>query len=54
VTVLGEIVSASGFQSERLYVFYDTFMTEGWTFEDQNSYEMSNTVRDEQDEINRR
>ena len=54
VTVIGEIVSASGFQAERLYIFYDTFLTEGWTFEDSNSYEMSDTVRDERDEVNRR
>ena len=34
VTVLGEIVSASGFNADKLYVFYDTLVNEGWTFED--------------------
>lgn len=34
VTTIGEIVSASGFNSDRLYVFYDTLVGEGWTFED--------------------
>lgn len=54
VTVLGEIVQASGFVSENLYVMYDTFVTEGWTFEDNNDYELTSSLRDEHDESNRR
>lgn len=54
VTVSGEIVSASGFNANRLYVFYDTMVTEGWTFEDQNDYEMYGTVRDDTIESNKR
>jgi hypothetical protein len=33
-TFLGEIVQASGFNAERLYIFYDMFTTDGWTYED--------------------
>lgn len=40
VTVVGEIVSASGFNAESLYIYYDTLVSEGWTFEDTNEYEM--------------
>jgi hypothetical protein len=54
VTVLGEIVQASGFESENVYIMYDTFITDGWTFEDNNEYELSSALRDEHDESNRR
>lgn len=54
VTVLGEIVSATGFNSESLYIYYDTIVSEGWTFEDANEYEMLGSVRDEQSENNKR
>jgi hypothetical protein len=54
VTVLGEIVQASGFESENVYIMYDTFITDGWTFEDNNEYEISSALRDEHDESNRR
>lgn len=54
ITMSGEIVSASGFNESRLYVFYETMVTEGWTFEDQNDYEMYGTVRDDTIESNKR
>lgn len=54
VTVSGEIVSASGFNADRLYIIYDTIVTEGWTFEDANDYEMYDMVRDETSENNKR
>ena len=54
VTVIGEIVSASGFNSDKLYVFYDTLVSEGWTFEDQNDTELYGMVRDDSSEINKR
>ena len=54
VTVLGEIVSATGFNVESLYIYYDTIVSEGWTFEDANEYEMFGTVRDEHTENNKR
>jgi hypothetical protein len=53
-TVLGEIVSASGFQASDLYIFYDTLVSEGWTFEDSNDYELYGTVRDDNCEMNKR
>jgi hypothetical protein len=52
--VLGEIVSASGFNAENLYIYYDTLVSEGWTFEDANEYEMHGTLRDEHSENNKR
>lgn len=54
VTVLGEITSASGFNADKLYVFYDTFVSDGWTFEDKNDYELYGEVRDESSENNKR
>lgn len=53
VTVVGEIVQASGFNADRLYIFYDTMVTEGWTFEDANDYENYGTVRDDHCENNK-
>ena len=32
----GEIVSAHGFNSENTYIFYDTFVPDGWSFEEAN------------------
>ncbi len=43
VTVLGEIVQASGFEAESVYLMYDTFLCDGWTFEDTNEYELAST-----------
>ncbi len=54
VTAIGEIVSASGFNAENLYIIYETLLTEGWTFEDQNNYELYGSVRDEFSENNKR
>lgn len=54
ITVIGEIVSASGFNADKLYIFYDTMVTDGWTFEDANDYEMYGTVRDDTCESNKR
>jgi hypothetical protein len=53
-TVIGEIVSASGFNASKLYIFYDTLVSEGWTFEDNNDYELYGTVRDDSCENNKR
>ena len=40
VTVLGEIVSAEGFQSASTYISFQMLLPEdGWQFEDQNEYE---------------
>ena len=35
-TVLGEIVETVGFQAENTYIRYDTFLPEGWAFEEAN------------------
>ena len=54
VTCMGEIVSASGFNADKLYVFYDTLVGDGWTFEDSNDYELYGMIRDENCENNKR
>lgn len=54
VTCLGEIVKASGFQAENLYVTFNTFVPEGWRFEDANEYEVYRPVRDDYAEDNKR
>jgi Meckel syndrome type 1 protein len=55
VTVLGEIVKASGFHSQSTYVIYEVLLpTEGWIFEDINDYEMYGIVRDGTVEYNKR
>lgn len=54
ITVLGEIVSATGFNAENLYIYYDTMVSEGWTFEDANEYENFGTIRDLHTENNKR
>ena len=35
-TVLGEIVETIGFQADNTYIFYETFLPEGWAFEEAN------------------
>jgi len=39
VTVMGEIVSAVGFDRKDLCVFYEMLATESWEFDDFNSYD---------------
>ena len=34
--LVGEIVETVGFEAENTYIFYDTFLPEGWTFEEAN------------------
>ena len=34
--IIGEIVETVGFEAENTYIFYDTFLPEGWTFEEAN------------------
>lgn len=51
---IGEIVSTSGFNAENTYIFYETFVPEGWVFEDANEYEIFGTLRDEHAEYNKR
>ena len=50
----GEIVEACGFNSDNTYVFYETILPDGWTFEDANEQETYGTVRDEHAEYNKR
>ena len=41
VTVMGEIVSATGFSTPDTYVMFETLLPEeGWVFEDVNEYEI--------------
>ena len=40
VTVLGEIVQAAGFDSEHIYLKFETLLSEGWSFEDNSEYEL--------------
>ena len=57
VTVMGEVVSTSGFDSDKQYVFYEVLLPEkgGWNFEDYNEYEMQGLgANDEQSEFNKR
>jgi len=54
VTVIGEIVKATGFNADNTCVFYDTFIPEGWGFEDCNEYEIYGSYRDETVEYNKR
>ena len=53
-TVLGEIVETVGFQAENTYIFYDTFLPEGWTFEESNEQEIFGQIRDEHGEVNKK
>ena len=54
VTCIGEIVQTCGFDAESTYVFYDTFLPSGWSFEDANAYEAFETFRDDHAENNRK
>ena len=54
VTCLGEIVKTSGFNAEQTYCFFETFVPDGWAFEDSNAYESFDTVRDEHAENNKK
>ena len=58
VTVVGEIVSASGFNAEKQYIFYELLVPEegGWTFEDYNEYETEGllTAHEQTSEFNKR
>ena len=53
-TVLGEIVETVGFQAENTYIFYETFLPEGWAFEESNEQEVFGFIRDDHVEINKR
>ena len=55
VTVLGEIVKATGFEAKNTYIMYEVLLpTEGWIFEDVNEYEMYGIIRDTTVEYNKR
>lgn len=55
VTVLGEIVSATGFSTPDTYVMFETLLPEeGWLYEDVNEYEIFGQVRDSTVEYNKR
>lgn len=43
---MGEIVSASGFNDEQIYIMYEAFLTDGWSFEDFNEYEIMGVTRE--------
>lgn len=51
---LGEIMSTSGFDAEKQYIFYEVFIPEGWSFEDYNEYEVTGLLREETSEFNKR
>ena len=54
ITVLGEIVSAEGFQTANTYLSFEMLLpVEGWSFEDQNDYEKA-MYRDKYCEFNKR
>ena len=53
-TVLGEIVETVGFQAENTYIFYETFLPEGWAFEEANEQEVFGQIRDEHAEANKK
>lgn len=52
-TVLGEIVETVGFEADNTYIFYETFLPEGWTFEEANEQEVFGQIRDEHAEANK-
>ena len=43
-----------GFNADNTYVFYDTFVPEGWAFEDANDQEIYGFIRDDHAEYNKR
>jgi hypothetical protein len=47
-------VGTRGFDAENQYIFYETFIPEGWSFEDYNEYETYGLVREETSEFNKR
>ena len=51
---LGEIVETKGFAADNTYIFYETFLPEGWTFEESNEQEVFGFIRDEHAEVNKR
>ena len=52
--ILGEIVETCGFNSDNTYVFFDTFLPDGWRFEEDSQAEMYSTIRDQHAEPNKR
>ena len=55
VTILGEIVKASGFAAPNTYVMFEVMLPENdWVFEDVNEYEMYGATRDSTVEYNKR
>ena len=51
---IGEIVETVGFEAENTYIFYDTFVPEGWNFEENNEQEVFGFIRDDHAEYNKR
>lgn len=43
-----------GFEAENTYIFYETFLPEGWTFEEMNEQEVFGSIRDDHQEQNKR
>ena len=39
-----------GFEAENTYIFYETFLPEGWTFEEMNEQEVFGSIRDDHQE----
>ena len=55
VTVIGEIVSATGFHAQQTYITYQLLLPEqGWIYEDANDYELEGITRDDTCEFNKR
>ena len=54
VTIMGEIISAENFDEEDLYIMYSVFLPDGWTFEDQNEYEIMGISKEDTSEFNKR
>ena len=47
-------MEAAGFNSDNTYVFFETFIPEGWSLEDFNEQEAYGGLRDEHAEYNKR
>ena len=47
-------MKAAGFNADNTCVFYDTFIPDGWAFEDCNEYEIYGAYRDDSVEFNKR
>lgn len=54
VTCMGEIVDAQGFDAPKTYIFFETFLPDGWSFEDYNKYETMSVTREDNAEFNKR